>query len=209
VGGDLNASDCALAPAVKVAHPILAVLRRSPSTNPQPSLPDQQILRHPEAQNTSAEPKDLNASPLQFHGPEGNSTGRIWMGLTRASISLRDYTTFREIRDPIARTAFSQLHYSPLLLLGTLLAMLLIYVIPVVLLFAPNPTARILGASTWLLMSLLYLPTIRFYRLSPAWAVTLPLIALFYSYATWLSAARYYLGRGAQWKGRSQITRQI
>ena len=56
-------------------------------------------------------------------------------------------------------------------------------------------------------MSLLYLPTIRFYRLPPAWAAALPLSALFYSYATFLSAVRYYLGRGAQWKGRSQATR--
>jgi hopene-associated glycosyltransferase HpnB len=135
------------------------------------------------------------------------SGGKIWMGLTRASVSLRAYTTFCEIRDLIARTAFTQLRYSAPLLLGTLLAMFLIYAVPVVLLFAPNPTARILGASTWLLMSLLYLPTIRFYRLSPACAATLPLVALFYSYATWLSAARYYLGRGAQWKGRSQATK--
>src|SRR4029077_10728216 len=133
-----------------------------------------------------------------------DSTGRIWMGLTRASISLRAYTTFGEIRDLIARTAFTQLHYSTPLLLGTLLAMLLIYIAPVVLLFAPNPAPRILAASTWLLMSLLYLPTIRFYRLSPAWAATLPLTALFYSYATFLSAVRCYLGCGAQWKGRSQ-----
>jgi len=137
------------------------------------------------------------------------SDGKIWMGLTRASVSLRAYTTFSEIRDLIARTAFSQLRYSAPLLLATLLAMFLNYVAPILLLFAPNPTPRILAASTWLLMSLLYLPTIRFYRLSPVWSATLPLIALFYSYATFLSAARYYLGRGAQWKGRSQITRQI
>jgi hopene-associated glycosyltransferase HpnB len=135
------------------------------------------------------------------------SGGRIWMGLTRASVSLRAYPTFREIRDLIARTAFTQLRYSPLLLLGTLLAMFLTYLAPVAILFAHQPAAQILGACTWLLMSLLYLPTIRFYRLSPAWAVTLPLVALFYAYATFLSAVRYYLGRGAQWKGRSQAHR--
>jgi len=32
----------------------------------------------------------------------------------------------------------------------------------------------------------------------------LPVAAAFYSYATWLSAVRYWLGRGGQWKGRSQ-----
>jgi len=137
------------------------------------------------------------------------SGGRIWMGLTRASVSLRAYPTFHEIRDLIARTAFTQLRYSPLLLLGTLLAMFLTYLAPVAILFAfaHQPAAQILGACTWLLMSLLYLPTIRFYRLSPAWAVTLPVTALFYSYATFLSTVRYYLGRGAQWKGRSQAHR--
>jgi hopene-associated glycosyltransferase HpnB len=134
------------------------------------------------------------------------SGGKIWMGLTRASVSLRTYTTFAEIRDLIARTAFTQLRYSTLLLLGTLPGMFLIYVAPLFLLFAPNPTARILGASTWLLMSLLFLPTTRFYCLSSAWAAILPLSALFYSYATFLSAVRYYLGRGAMWKGRTHVS---
>jgi glycosyltransferase involved in cell wall biosynthesis len=134
-------------------------------------------------------------------------SGPLWMGLTRASVSLRAYTTFREIRDLIARTAFTQLHYSPFLLLGTLAAMLLTYLAPVMLLFVPQRAPQILGVCAWLLMSVLYLQTIRFYRLSPAWAVILPLTALFYSYATFLSAARYYLGRGAQWKGRSQVKR--
>jgi len=136
-----------------------------------------------------------------------SSNGRIWMGLTRTNVSLRAYTAFREIRDMIARTAFTQLQYSPLLLIGTLLAMFITYLAPIALLFAHDSAPRILAASTWLLMSLLYLPTIRFYRLSPIWAATLPFTALFYTYATCLSAARYYLGRGAQWKGRSQTSR--
>jgi Glycosyltransferase like family 2 len=132
------------------------------------------------------------------------SHGKIWMGLTRASLSLRAYTAFAEILDMIARTAFTQLCYSPLLLLGTLAGMFLTYIAPVALLFAPAPAPRILAASTLVLMTLLYVPTTRFYRQHPAWALSLPLTALFYSYATLLSAARYYLGRGAQWKGRSQ-----
>jgi glycosyltransferase involved in cell wall biosynthesis len=135
------------------------------------------------------------------------SGGKIWMGLTRASMSLRAYSTFGEIRDMIARTAFTQLAYSPLLLLATLLAMFLTYLAPIALLFADDPTTRILAACTWLLMFVLYLPTIRFYRLSPLWAATLPLAALFYTYATVLSAARHYAGRGAKWKGRSQTPR--
>jgi len=106
-----------------------------------------------------------------------------------------------------ARTAYTQLRYSPLLLVGTLLGMFLTYLAPIALIFVPNPAPRILAASVWLLMSLLYLPTIRFYRLFPLWAATLPLVALFYTYATCLSAARYYAGHGAQWKGRTQAHR--
>jgi hopene-associated glycosyltransferase HpnB len=134
--------------------------------------------------------------------------GRIWMGLTRASVSWRSYSTFAEIRDMIARTAFTQLRYSALLLLGTLIGLLLTYVVPVALLSTPGRAPRILGLSIWLLMSLTFLPTVRFYRLSPVWAPLLPLAALFYAGATWLSAWRYWLGRGGQWKGRAQAPHQ-
>jgi hypothetical protein len=72
------------------------------------------------------------------------------------------------------------------------------------LLFVHDSTAKILGFLAWLLMTLSFLPTLRFYRLSPAWAPLLPLTALFYSYATWLSAVRYWTGRGGLWKGRAQ-----
>jgi hopene-associated glycosyltransferase HpnB len=135
------------------------------------------------------------------------SGGRVWMGLTRKSQSLRVYGTWSELRDLIARTAFTQLRYSTLLLLGTLLALCLTYVAPVALLFAHDDIAKILGATAWLLMALSFVPTLRFYRLSPLWAPFLPLTALFYSYATWLSAARYWRGQGGQWKGRAQAPR--
>ena len=133
------------------------------------------------------------------------SSGRqIWMGLTRSSVSLRSYGSFREIRDMIARTAFTQLRYSTFLLIGTLAGMFLTYIAPIALLFSHDPITRFLGLSTWLLMAISFVPTVRFYKLSPLWAALLPLAALFYSCATWLSAARYWLGRGGQWKGRAQ-----
>jgi hopene-associated glycosyltransferase HpnB len=132
------------------------------------------------------------------------SGGAIWMGLTRESVSLRSYATFSEIRDLIARTAFTQLRYSALVLLGTLAGMLLAYVVPVALAFHPATLVRRLGLAAWALMTISYLPTVRFYRLSPLWAPLLPVSATFYSYATVLSAARFWRGRGGQWKGRSQ-----
>jgi len=135
------------------------------------------------------------------------SGGAIWMGLTRKSVSLRAYQTFGEIRDLIARTAFTQLKYSSLLLFGTLAGMLLTYLAPACLAFHPQPAVWRLGLAAWLLMAMTYLPTVRFYGLSPLWAPFLPVAAAFYSYATWLSAVRYWLGRGGQWKGRAQAAR--
>jgi hopene-associated glycosyltransferase HpnB len=198
--------DCALARAVKspVAQPLMAELRRPPSshehTSPpdHPPLPDQNAS-HPEAPRLSAVPKD----PSWESQPASLTTHRLWLGLTRTGISLRAYNSFSEIRDMIARTAFTQLRYSALLLLGTLVGLLLTYIAPIALLFAHNPEHRILALWSWTLMSLLFLPTVRFYRLSALWAITLPVAAAFYVYATLLSAARYYVGRGAQWKGRS------
>jgi hopene-associated glycosyltransferase HpnB len=134
--------------------------------------------------------------------------GRIWMGLTRQSVSLRAYRTLAGPRDMIARTAFTQLHYSAAYLLAALTGLILTYMTPIALLFAHNAATRAVALVAWLILSLLFLPTIRFYRLSPLWAPLLPLTACFYAYATTLSAARYYLHRGAQWKGRSQAPQQ-
>jgi hypothetical protein len=89
---------------------------------------------------------------------------------------------------------------------GTHVGLALTYIAPIALLFAHAPEHRILALGSWTLMYLLFLPTIRFYRLNPLWAITLPLAALFYACATLLSALRYYAGRGAQWKGRSQAS---
>ena len=133
-----------------------------------------------------------------------NTRGRVWMSTTRTSESLRAYRTFAEIRDLIARTAFTQLRYSTLLLAGTVFAMILTYGAPVALLFTHDFSARILGAVALLLMTLSFAPAVRFYRLSLLWAPLLPLAALFYTYSTWVSAVRYWLGHGGQWKGRAQ-----
>ena len=130
--------------------------------------------------------------------------GALWMGLTRKSVSLRAYGTFAEIRDLIARAAFTQLNYSPLLLLGTVVGMIVTYLVPVALAFHTQPMVWRTSLAAWALMTITYLPTVRFYRLSPLWAPVLPAAAAFYSYATCLSAVRYWLGRGGLWKGRAQ-----
>jgi hopene-associated glycosyltransferase HpnB len=133
-----------------------------------------------------------------------SSGGRMWMGVTRASVSLRDYRHFAEIRDMIARTAFTQLRYSAGVLFFAVAGLLLTYIAPVLLAIFERGWPRALGALAWLMMSLTFLPIVRYYRLSQAWAVSLPAAAVFYTYATLLSAVRFWLGRGGQWKGRTQ-----
>jgi hopene-associated glycosyltransferase HpnB len=132
------------------------------------------------------------------------SGGKIWMGLTRASVSLRSYGSFAEIRDLIARTAFTQLRYSLFLLLATLTGLFVTYLLPWVLFFAYPGEAWWFVDTTIALMAASFAVTVRFYGLSWPWALTLPAAAMFYGYATCVSAVRYWFGRGAQWKGRAQ-----
>jgi hopene-associated glycosyltransferase HpnB len=133
--------------------------------------------------------------------------GRIWLGVTDDTRSIRDYNTFAEIRAMISRTAFAQLHHSALLLAATIFGMAVIYVAPPLLLFTRNPQAAIFGLAAWILMTIAYAPALRFYGRSIAWAPLLPLIALFYVSATIDSALAYWTGRGGVWKDRVQDAR--
>jgi len=130
--------------------------------------------------------------------------GRIWMGLTRASVSLRGYGTFAEIRNMIARTAFTQLHYSFGLLLVALVGLFVTFLLPWFSFFAGDDPAWFLASTAICLMTVTFGVTARFYTLPWPWALSLPFAALYYGYATCVSAARYWFGRGAQWKGRVQ-----
>ena len=135
----------------------------------------------------------------------GKSTS-IWLGLTDSTTSLRPYNSLRSIWDMVARTAFTQLHYSPWLLVGTLLGMSLVYLVaPIVLIVGigdGNWLLTLISLLTWLLMSVAYLPTIKLYRLSWLWAFSLPAIAFLYTLMTLDSAFRHYRGQGGAWKGR-------
>lgn len=133
--------------------------------------------------------------------------GRIWMALTRETESIRSYATFGEIARMISRTAFNQLGHSGLLLAGTLIGLFFTYLLPPLLLLTGRKIVMLAGAAAWLLMSLSYLPMVRFYRRSAAWSFALPLIAVFYMGATVHSAFQYWRGRGGEWKGRVQDVR--
>ena len=136
-------------------------------------------------------------------GAVKRSGGAVWLGQTAATRSIRPYGSFGEISRLISRTAFTQLNHSILLLLGTVLALSVTYLLPPALIFAGG-RAAVLGGCAWALMSIAYWPTLRFYKLSPLWAPVLPVVALFYMIATLQSAIDYWQGRGGRWKGRIQ-----
>jgi hopene-associated glycosyltransferase HpnB len=133
----------------------------------------------------------------------GDGRHPIRLDVAARSISLRPYNDWREIWNMIARTAFTQLHYSPWLLAGTLLGMTIIYL-------APPVVALVLGPLgwpawfAWAAMCFAYAPMLIYYGRSLLWAPFLPLVALFYVSATLGSAVRYWRGKGGQWKARVQ-----
>lgn len=141
-------------------------------------------------------------SSSQSEQPNGS---RIWLGLTSLTRSLRPYPSLATVWEMVARTAFTQLNYSPLLLLGTLVGMTLIYVVPPLGAIYGGSTGlpiAIAGLSGWFLMVCAYLPTLLFYGCSPLLAFCLPAIALLYTLMTLDSAVRHWRGRGGAWKGR-------
>lgn len=129
--------------------------------------------------------------------------GRLSLDLAQTTHSLRRYQRVEELWMMIARSAYTQLDHSPLLLLGTLVAMLIGFLLPP-LVSLSGGWAAIPAAIAWLAATIAYLPMLRYHHL-PAWrAPLLPLVALFYLGATLDSARRHRQGKGGQWKGRTQ-----
>jgi hopene-associated glycosyltransferase HpnB len=139
---------------------------------------------------------------------------RIWLGLTTDIRSVRPYPGLASLWQMIARSAYTQLRYNPALLAGTIIGLLLLYaappagVIAALIGLAAGGTgasiavAGLAGLLGWALMTISYLPMLRFYRLSPLRAPALPLVALLYAAMTADSARRHYRGRAVSWRGR-------
>ena len=130
--------------------------------------------------------------------------GPIWLGLTGQAHSIRAYPGFEDIRRMVARSAYAQLRYSPLILAGVLAGMGLTYLAPPLLALFGSGSARIMGLAAWLLMAIAFQPVLRFYRVSPLWGIALPAIAFCYTLFTLDSGLQYWRGKGGLWKGRVQ-----
>jgi hopene-associated glycosyltransferase HpnB len=134
---------------------------------------------------------------MKAHGP-------IWLGLTERARSIRPYATIGQIGRMISRSAYAQLDYSPLILVGAVLGMVLTFLAaPMVAIVVPG-VWRWAGVAAWALMALSFQPMLRFYRRSPVWGLALPVIGALYTLFTLQSAIDVWRGRGGAWKGRVQ-----
>ena len=84
----------------------------------------------------------------------------------------------------VSRTAYVQLRFSPLLLVGTVLGMALTFLLPPVAALFGHGLARWFGWLAWGAMAAAYLPTLHRFRRSVLWAPCLPAVAAFYLAAT-------------------------
>lgn len=133
--------------------------------------------------------------------------GRLWLTLATRSRSVRPYGGLAPIWGMVARSAYTQLGYSPLLLAGTVAGMALLYAVPPAALAVGIATRRPLlalpGALAWATAARTYAPMVARYR-APGWlAWSLPLAGLLYTAMTVDSARRHLRREGGAWKGRT------
>ncbi len=130
----------------------------------------------------------------------------IWLGMTHSVCSLRVYASLDDFWSMVARSAFTQLHYSTAwLLAATALMMLTLLTPPLGLaagLAAAEPSVALTAGAAWLALCAAYWPIVAFYRLPGAWAATLPVAAALFLLMTWGSAFSYWRGTRARWKAR-------
>ncbi len=131
------------------------------------------------------------------------SGGAIWLGHSLLARSVRPYPGPADIWRMVARTAYVQLRYSPLLLLATVLGMVLVWLVPPAAAVFGDGYARLAGLLGWAIATISFLPTLRRFELVPFWALLLPAVAAFYTLATIGSAVDHHRGRGVVWKQRA------
>jgi hopene-associated glycosyltransferase HpnB len=131
------------------------------------------------------------------------TSGPIFLGHSGLAASIRPYANVADIWQMIARTAFTQLRYSPALLALTLLGLTLVWLVPAAAVLFLHGWPFAFGLVALGLSVISYMPTLARYGRNRFWALALPLIALFYMAATVGSALNYWRGHGARWKSRA------
>jgi hopene-associated glycosyltransferase HpnB len=129
--------------------------------------------------------------------------GSIFLGHSGLAASIRRYPAFADIWHMISRTAFTQLRHSAWLLGLTLAGLTVVWLLPLWELAFGSGWTRLCALAACALAAFSYVPTLRRYGRTNLWALTLPVIALFYMAATVGSALNYWRGKGASWKNRA------
>jgi hopene-associated glycosyltransferase HpnB len=139
------------------------------------------------------------AAAMKLQGP-------IWLGLTDIVRSLRGHPDVADFGRMVARTAFAQLRYSPILLVGAVAGMAVTYLAPPLFAVLAHGAAQAEGVIAWALMALSFVPMLRFYRQPMIFSIALPAVAAAYTVFTIDSALQHWRGRGGSWKGRYQTS---
>ena len=130
--------------------------------------------------------------------------GGIWLGLTQEAKSIRAYPKFGDFGRMVARSAFAELRFSVWRLALAMAAMGFVFLAPAALAVFARGAAQALGGGAWMIMALVFAPTLRFYDRPIPTGLALPAIAAVYMLFTVQSAVQYWSGRGGLWKGRIQ-----
>ena len=128
---------------------------------------------------------------------------RIRLSVSREDVvSVREYGSVAAVWRMVRRTAFDELRYSWALLAGTLVALAVLFVAPpagvlgaaaAVALGGPvwaGAAIGVLALAAWAAATAAFAPTIHYFALHPAWALTLPLAGVLYGGMTLDSALR-------------------
>jgi hopene-associated glycosyltransferase HpnB len=129
-------------------------------------------------------------------------SGPIFLAHSELAASIRRYPKVSDLWHMISRTAFTQLRYSNVLLILTIAALTIVWLVPPLEVMLGSGWRFDCGLAACTLAALSYMPTLTRYRRMKLWSLALPLIALFYMGATAASAVNYWRGKGARWKNR-------
>lgn len=143
----------------------------------------------------------------------------IRLALSRGEVeSLRVYHSLGAIWSMVRRTAFTELQYSWIRLVATVVVLFFLFAVPPLLCVAglgivlacvggwpvASPSwalgLTLLGGGAWSVMTVVYRPAVRFFDLSWRWTWTLPLAGVLYGAMTVDSAFRYVRGQGIRWR---------
>lgn len=129
----------------------------------------------------------------------------VSLSLTKSAVSIRPYSCLCDIWQMVARNAFSQLKYSWIALVGTVVGMLILFLLPVMGVcmypfFPVSLAAALLSFTALALMAVTYIPILRFFGMTIVRSFTLPIAGILYLAMTLTSAVNYVKGK-REWRG--------